>query len=79
MDMANNAGGFNHKSPAFPPTPNGKVSIFVIEEKTLLKQANVFKVTCPQQNSSTAPRTDLSRFVILTLIDFLQTALMTTP
>ncbi len=79
MNMANNAGGFDNESPASPPTPHGKVCVFVIEKETLLKQTNVFKVTCPQQNSRTAPSPDLLHIVEVTTIDFIESALMTNP
>jgi hypothetical protein len=47
MDMANNAGGLNNKSPASLATPNGEVGVFIIEKEVLLKQTNIKEVARP--------------------------------
>jgi hypothetical protein len=41
MNMANNAGGLNNKSPASPPAPNGKIGVFVIEKERLLEETDI--------------------------------------
>ena len=79
MDMANNAGGLKNESPASPPTPHGKIGVFVIEKEALLKQANISKVTYSQQNSRTTPSPDLLHLVKMTTVNFIQAALVANP
>jgi hypothetical protein len=77
--MANNAGWLDDKPPTSPPSAHSKISVFVVEKKTLFENADVCEVACSEENRCTAPRTDVFRVVELTGIDFTKAALVTNP
>jgi hypothetical protein len=58
MNVADNTFRLSNETPASPPTPHCQIRIFVIQEKRLIKKANIGNLFCSEQHRCTTPGAD---------------------